>query len=202
MSIYFDYGVQTFFDDTIHSTIPDGAVLITTEQHQHLLSAINRGAKVGRDLTIYEKPSANHIWQPDTETWQINAQRQAEQHAQNQATAWDNIKQMRYHNTHSGVFVPSVGKWFHTDDASRIQYVALQTMPQMPSSLQWKTMDNHFVPMNKALLSEILGAMMLHETADFANAEQHRAAMLASDNPLDYDFSGGWQEIYSGFNSN
>ncbi|WP_230472431.1 DUF4376 domain-containing protein [Kingella kingae] len=130
------------------------------------------------------------------QTWQINAQRQAEQHAQNQATAWDNIKQMRYHNTHSGVFVPSVGKWFHTDDASRIQYVALQTMPQMPSSLQWKTMDNHFVPMNKALLSEILGAMMLHETADFANAEQHRAAMLASDNPLDYDFSGGWQEIY------
>lgn len=41
-----------------------------------------------------------------------------------------------------GVFVKSVGKWFHTNDESRTQYILLRTMKELPVGLRWKTMEN------------------------------------------------------------
>lgn len=59
-------------------------------------------------------------------------------------------------------------------------------------------MDNSFVLMNEALLDQLALTLMQQEQANFDNAEKHRLAMLAADNPLDYDYSTGWQEVYHG----
>lgn len=83
-----------------------------------------------------------------------------------------------------------------TDDASRTQYLALAVMPRLPEKLAWKTMDNSFVNMTKALLGELMEQMLIDEQADFANAERHRAAMLQAENPLEYDYSDGWTASY------
>lgn len=114
-----------------------------------------------------------------------------------QAQAWERIKQKRHTNTRGGVFIKSVGKWFHNDDPSRTQYLALQVLPSLPDNLMWKTMDNEFVPMTKALLAEIAMTMLTEEQADFANAERHRLAMLQADDPLAYDYSTGWSNTYN-----
>ena len=109
-----------------------------------------------------------------------------------QALMWERIKAKRADNLRHGVYVKSAGKWFHTDDNSRTQYIALAVMPRLPEKLPWKTMDNSFVNMTKALLAELMEQMLIDEQADFANAERHKAAMEKAEHPLEYDYSDGW----------
>ncbi len=115
---------------------------------------------------------------------------------QHQAQIWEAIKQKRHTITRGGVYVKSVKKWFHTDDSSRTQYLALQILPELPADLMWKTMDNSFVKLTKPLLTELAMTILQAEQADFANAEKHRLAMLQAQNPLEYDYSKGWTAIY------
>lgn len=115
---------------------------------------------------------------------------------QHQAQIWEAIKQKRRTITHGGVYIKSVKKWFHTDDSSRTQYLALQILPELPSELMWKTMDNSFVKLTKPLITELAMTILQAEQADFANAEKHRLAMLQTENPLEYDYSKGWTAIY------
>ena len=110
---------------------------------------------------------------------------------------WTRIKQNRHDNLRGGVYVKSIGKWLHSDDESRAQYTFMRTMPTLPEKMMWKTMDNTFVHMTKALLDELSLQLLADEQADFANAERHRAAMLKADNPLDYDYSGSWTANYA-----
>ena len=113
-----------------------------------------------------------------------------------QAQVWEAIKQKRHTITRGGVFIGSVGKWFHTDDSSRTQYLTLQIMPSLPDNLMWKTMDNTFIKMTKALLAEIAMTILTEEQVNFTNAENHRVEMLKADDPLSYDYSTGWSKTY------
>ena len=111
------------------------------------------------------------------------------------------FKAKRYDNLRHGVYIKSVGKWFQTDDATRLQYLTLRTLPDeaFPLKEPWKTMDNTFLPKEKctkALFDEIVMQMVNDETADFHNAERHRLTMLKADKPLEYDYSKGWTANY------
>ena len=141
-------------------------------------------------LTLITPPSELHRW--NGKAWALDKAAAAAVKAEQQAEMWERIKAKRYDNLRHGVFVKSVGKWFQTDDASRTQYLALAVMPKLPEKLTWKTMDNSFVIMTKALLGELMEQMLIDEQADFANAERHKAAMLKAENPLEYDYSGDW----------
>ena len=190
--IYFDYIAQTFYDDAIHRELPESVVAIDEAQHNVLLDALNRGAKIKADLSVLERPSLSHEWDSDSQIWLVNPQLKAEQQSQ----MWARIKQKRHDNLRSGVYVKSVGKWLHNDDGSRAQYTFMRTMATLPENILWKTMDNRFIPMTRELLDELSMQLLLDEQADFANAERHRAAMLQADNPLDYDYSSGWTAIF------
>ena len=143
-------------------------------------------------LTFSPRPSPCHVW--DGKAWRADKQADAALKAGQQAEMWERIKARRHQATRSGVFVPSIGKWFHNDDPARQQYTFLRTLPKLPSPLPWKTMDNSFVEMTQALLDELSLKMIADEQTDFANAERHRAAMLKADHPLDYDYSDGWTQ--------
>lgn len=148
--------------------------------------------------TIIDKgiaPSIYHVWNGNS--WAIEDEKKEKIKAQQQIFVWEQIKQKRYNNGRLGVYVKSVDKWFHSDDASRQQYTFMRTLADFPPT-QWKTMDNTFVTMTKDLLNELSLAMFTNEQADFANAEKHRLAMLEADNPQDYDYSTGWREVYHG----
>ena len=199
MTIYYSKSNQAFYDDTIHSRLPEDAAAISPEQHAALLAGQSSGqvimpGKDGKPVLAGQPPCTSSTW--DGEQWHIDPECAARLKAEQQDEMWERIKTKRYDNLRHGVFVKSIGKWFHTDDASRTQYLALAVMPRLPEKLPWKTMDNSFVDMTKALLGELMEQMLVDEQADFANAERHKAAMLKAEYPLKYDYSGGWTANY------
>lgn len=147
---------------------------------------------VGYTLIKPDSPLAE--W--DGEQWVVSEIKQAQLKTEQQAEMWERIKQKREQNTHIGCYVASIDKWFHADINSRQQYIFMRTLSQIPQETMWKTMDNSFVEMTKALLDELSLALFAQEQADFANAERHRLQMLATESPLDYDFSDGWSTTY------
>lgn len=180
--------------------IPDyrGQTAYRTDTWQHdgiAADTVTEPGELPAGLTIEPPPSSLHTW--DGKTWLLDeAAAQVLKSAQ-QEEMWTRIKKKRHDNLRGGVYVKSIGKWLHSDDESRAQYTFMRTMPQLPEKMVWKTMDNTFVPMTKALLDELSLQLLADEQADFANAERHRAAMLKADNPLDYDYSGGWTANYA-----
>ena len=172
------------------------------EQINAVSAAITSGGEAWLDhsgslKTSPPRPSAAHEWDADKKTWVLDKVAAQARKAAQQEEMWTRIKQKRHDNLRGGVYVKSIGKWLHSDDESRAQYTFMRTMSQLPEKMVWKTMDNTFVPMTKALLDELSLQLLADEQADFANAERHRAAMLKADNPLDYDYSGGWTANYA-----
>lgn len=143
-------------------------------------------------LTTKPRLGEYHTW--NGSKWTLTAADKARKLKDEQATVWEKIKAKREKIRHGGIRVGE--KWFHTDESSRLQYLTLSGLPTLPENLQWKTMDKIFVAMTKELLNQIVATAIAAEQQDFTNAETHRVAMEASSNPLDYDFSGGWSEIY------
>ena len=115
--------------------------------------------------------------------------------AERQVAAWERIKQERDRRKFLGVKVGA--HWFHSDDSSRIQQIALAMMGNaIPAGLMWKTLTTTpppvFVEMTAALAQGIFTATAASDAAIFAAAETHRVAMEASATPESYDCTGGW----------
>lgn len=87
-----------------------------------------------------------------------------------------------------------VGQYvFHSDPDSRIQQLGLVMMgASMPAGIQWKTLGTGYVEMTPTLAQQIFGATATRDVQLFAVADAHIAAAAAADDPLAYDFSGGW----------
>ncbi|WP_424034650.1 DUF4376 domain-containing protein [Neisseria bacilliformis] len=174
-----------------------GLIKLSEALHRQLIDHQDDHPYIERGEVVFNpRPSAAHEWDEANRQWRLDAARAARLKAEQQAAVWERIKAKRADNLRHGVYVKSAGKWFHTDDNSRTQYIALAVMPRLPEKLPWKTMDNSFVNMTKALLGELMEQMLVDEQADFANAERHKAAMLKAENPLEYDYSGGWTANY------
>lgn len=128
---------------------------------------------------------------------QLNPAPSSEPIEEVKAKVWIQIKSVRDHIKSGGVKVGT--KWFHTDDASRIQHMALNMMgANIPANLQWKTMDGSFVTMTQSLAGQVFQAVALLDMQAFAKAEEHRIAMEASNDPASYDFSAGWPASFEG----
>lgn len=113
---------------------------------------------------------------------------------------WANIKAERDRRTSTGgykVTVNGEAKWFHSDQPSRVQQLALfQLGSMLPADLQWKTMDGSFVVMTKELAGLIVVHASLSDQAIFEAAEAHKAIASIIADPLTYDYSSGWPLIF------
>lgn len=112
---------------------------------------------------------------------------------------WRRIQVERDRRKHDGGY--KVGaNWYHSDDTSRIQQLALMMMGAgMPAKIMWKTMSNDVVLMSPTLAQQIFQTAAASDMALFAVAEQHRLKMLALGNPESYDFMNGapkWPKIF------
>ncbi len=115
--------------------------------------------------------------------------------ARAKADKWAAIKAERDRRKAGGYTVG--GKWYHSDEGSRIQQLGLVLMgANIPAGLQWKTMDGSFVTMTQTLAGQIFSAAAVSDQAIFTRAELHKVAMEASVAPDAYDFSGGWPIVY------
>ena len=116
--------------------------------------------------------------------------------ANEQAAAWVAIQTERDRRKTSGGY--KVGtNWFHSDDTSRIQQIALVMVgANMPPNIMWKTMSGSFVLMTPTLASQIFQAAVASDMTLFSVAEQKKQAMLASSNPAQYNYLTGWPTAY------
>jgi len=127
------------------------------------------------------------------------------------AQMWERIKAKRDQIKGGGVKVGT--KWYHTDPDSRIQHLGLKDQARdilaaggsdssrlkaMGQDIAWKTLDGSFIFLTVKHAFDIVAAVSNLDAAAFAAAEAHRAAMAASDNPMNYDFCAGWPVIYEG----
>ena len=183
-------------------TPPEGAIALTAAEHEALVVGQCTGqivmpGKDGKPVLADPAPCPSSTW--DGERWHIDPECAARLKAEQQEEMWERIKDKRYDNLRHGVYAKSVGKWFQTDDATRLQYLALaleSVTGGFKKPINWKTMDNSFLMLTPELLREIMQAMHDAEQADFINAEKHKAAMLKAKHPLEYDYSGGWTANY------
>ncbi|WP_231103821.1 DUF4376 domain-containing protein [Eikenella corrodens] len=198
MTVYYYQNGFLHTDDTP----PEGAVALTAAEHEALVVGQCTGqivmpGKNGKPVLADPAPCPSSTW--DGEQWHIDPECAARLKAEQQDEMWERIKDKRYDNLRHGVYAKSVGKWFQTDDATRLQYLALaleSVTGGFKKPINWKTMDNSFLMLTPELLREIMQAMHDDEQADFINAEKHKAAMLKAEHPLEYDYSGGWTANY------
>ena len=196
MTIY--YKDNGFYDNTNGGYVPDGATPIDSAKHAELLAALNAGSLILPDLSITPpRPSALHTW--DGKAWVLDKAAAQTHKAAQWEEMWTRIKAKRETQRYGGAYIPALKKWLQTDEPSRTQYLQLQLLEAkglFKQPVRWKTMDNSFIGLDAAAVTAIALQIMDNEQADFANAERHRMAMLKADNPLDYDYSDGWTEIY------
>lgn len=116
--------------------------------------------------------------------------------AEAQAQAWARIMAFRDTFRKTSGYLVGV-KWFHSDDYSKQQQMALVMLGASLPPVEWKTMDGSFVTMTPALAAQVFGAAVASDQAVFTQAEVHRAAMLASASPETYDFTTGWPQAFA-----
>ncbi|WP_082966140.1 DUF4376 domain-containing protein [Gallibacterium salpingitidis] len=143
---------------------------------------------------VEKRPS--HLYDWDGSKWVLNEQKQAELLFSQKSRIWESIKEYRYNRSLGGVYIKSVDRWFQTGEEEKTKYLGLSQVIDKIGSIEWKTFENDFVEMTPDLLAEIFAEMVRAENADHINAERHKAAMMQSDKPLDYDFSTGWERRY------
>ena len=182
--------------------IPDyrGQTAYRTDIGQHdgiAADTVTEPGALPEGLTIEPPPSSLHTW--DGKAWVLDAETAAALKQAQQEEMWTRIKAKREEQRYGGAYIPALKKWLQSDEPSRTQYLQLQLLEAkglFKQPVRWKTMDNSFIGLDAAAVTAIALQIMDNEQVDFANAERHRAAMLKADNPLDYDYSDGWTEIY------
>ena len=183
--------------------IPDyrGQTAYRTNIGQHdgiAADTVTEPGELPEGLTIEPPPSSLHTW--DGKAWVLDAETAAALKQAQQEEMWTRIKAKREEQRYGGAYIPALKKWLQSDEPSRTQYLQLQLLEAkglFKQPVRWKTMDNSFIGLDAAAVTAIALQIMDNEQADFANAERHRAAMLKADNPLDYDYSGGWTANYA-----
>lgn len=106
---------------------------------------------------------------------------------------WRRIQTERDRRKSGGVKVGDY--WFHSDDSSRIQQLALTMMGQnMPTGITWKTMSGMFVEMTPTLAQQIFVATTSQDLVIFHAAEVHKAQAWAMEDPENYDYMSNWPD--------
>ena len=135
------------------------------------------------------------IWDTELNQWVKSPELEAYKHIEEQKQAWENIKKLRYQKITSGVYIPSINKWVHTDEAASTQYafIGLRIMQGTYTPIVWKAMDNTFIQLSKEVFIELQERMMEQTQNIHAKAEYHKLMMEASENPLEYDYKTNWE---------
>ena len=115
------------------------------------------------------------------------------------AEKWEQIKEIRTAKMNDGVFLQSIGKWFHTDLYSKqqIQALVVVNIIGMYKTTAWKTLDNTYVQLTPVLLIQLFGAMLENESRLFDIGKLHYVMLHTSPDPSNYDPTSQWPTTFS-----
>lgn len=158
----------------------------------------------GLPTPIPAPPSPYHQWDWDTKSYTGPHLDQAREEV------WERIKAERARRWAAGF--AHAGHWWHSDADSRLQYLTNKDLARdqldegdtrdaplrnlaTGEQVAWKAMSGT-VPLTAGLALDVAKAAKVHEAQVFAAAEQHRAAVMTSDDPYAYDYLPGWPENF------
>ena len=112
---------------------------------------------------------------------------------------WEKIKEIRTFKMSDGVFIQSIGKWFHTDLYSKqqIQALVVTNLIGIYKTTAWKTLDNTYVQLTPPLLLQVFGAMLENEARLFGIGKLHYDMLHTSQDPASYDPASQWPTTFS-----
>jgi hypothetical protein len=146
------------------------------------------------------QPTPYHRW--TGVTWIV------EEHLKDDAKddMWQRIKAYRDMRECSGVQIniDGVDYWFHSDTRSLIKYLFLLFLATIfsaayTSPITWKTMTDAEVPLTAASIRNIFFKVLATGNILYGIGRQHKQNMLASPDPLSYNYKTGsppWPPVY------
>lgn len=194
-----------FYDDTHGGFVPAQAVEISEELYIALLEGQAQGKRIleqdGKPVLVEPPPSPYHHW--DGEGWVIDPEQQAAKNAEDIAKVRAQINALRDRKINGGVYVEAVGKWIDTDATAERNILSVKASFDLfgdaVGEIAWTCADNSILMIDKAKLMLIWQALMTAKTGNHANAIRHKAAVEQAENPLEYDYSGGWTKCYQDY---
>ncbi|MGF7486601.1 Uncharacterised protein [Pasteurella bettyae] len=194
--------IHTQANDDIE--LSDGWYLVDDDMIDNISASITGGGDVWLDdsgkLTCSGKsPSPLHIW--DGSEWVIDHSKETELKAQHIAQLRDKINELRDVKINGGVYVEAVGKWIDTDATAERNILSVKASFDLFGDMEiaWTCADNSILMINKDKLMQIWQVLMTAKTSNHANALRHKAALEQSDNPADYNYTGGWTKTYADY---
>lgn len=150
---------------------------------------------------IPHRTDLHQYW--DGSAWVLSAEQQAVKKAQDIAIVRERINALRDSKSAGGVYVEALGKWFDSDDKAQKKLLGLKaTMDLMTSEMtvDWTCADNtDFEGFGKPHLTAVIATILQTENHNHTVARQHKVALEQAENPLEYDYSGGWSKTYQEF---
>ncbi|MFK3619169.1 DUF4376 domain-containing protein [Pasteurella multocida] len=151
------------------------------------------------DNTTTLKPACEYCeW--DGQKWTVSAEKQAEIKLLQQEQMREKINALRDEKINGGVYVPELNKWFDSDARAERSLNSVKSTFDLLGEIEidWTCADNTQIKLNKANLILVWKALLHAQQQNHANALHHKAEMMKAENPLNYDYSAGWTEVYGG----
>lgn len=206
-----EIGNITSFSEEQHNN--DGIYIGNHTLCSQIKLNINEYKFINEELLYRPRPSLYHAWMGSS--WEFSAKLKSDA----QEEVWERIKTYRDTHKYRGILINVSGEphWIHSDQVSRIQHLGLlgaailhifrtffgiTDLAAFPSNLMWKTMSVNnmgnpiFITLTWIIALQIFAADAALEAGCFAKAEYHRAMMLMSNDPLNYNFTTGWPEVF------
>lgn len=192
----------------------DGGIEYQDEALFRLIEQAPYNYKWLNEQIVYRpRPDQYHAW--DGSDWTFSQKLMADA----RETVWEKIKEYRQLRQYLGVkiIVNNTPYWIHSDEVSRSLHlgllgaailhvlkvvVGISTLPAFPNDKLWKTMSVTntgqpvFLLLDYTIAFQIFAADMDITSACFTKAEQHRLTMEAHPDPLNYDYTTNWPQVF------
>ena len=184
--------------------ITDQTYLVTDAEAEAIETALSKGCKIkgekGNLIISAPRPSEYHDFDEKEWQWVLNKERYDKYLVEKRKELWEAVKAKREEVLTSGVFVKSLGKWFHTDSVSQLSYTRAKEYFDIKhdSEIQWKTMDNTFVALNKEKLNDVIVTIFEKSQEVYKIAERHKHKIYTSVDLENYKVDDDWIETYKG----
>ncbi|WP_273393530.1 DUF4376 domain-containing protein [Actinobacillus porcinus] len=182
----------------------ENSVELTDKQYEALIIGQSQGKQImtgndGFPILVEPQPSPWHNW--ENGEWVINPEKQAALKAQQQEQVRQAINTKRDQTDAGGVFVEALGKWVDSDEKAYQNILGVKASLDLLGDMDipWTWADNSSSIINRTMLAAIVGSLLQTKQQNHANALKHKEAMMAVDNPLDYDYSQGWSKTYADY---
>ena len=198
---------KKFFEVNRKEDIDSNTYLITDYEQENIRKALESDGYLWLDSNNQiqwskPKPSEVYVWDDEAKDWVVDETLYNKALEDLRALLWERIKAYRLFKSTDGTLVPSINKWAHTDEVSKVTYSRAKDYLELhpDQTIDWKMLDGSFVKVSSELLKEICSRVFQVGQEAFIAAEKHRhnISLINDIDQLEkYDYKTNWPQTYS-----